>query len=86
VALETDTVRQEMARLGIVPLKADFTRPNPVISEWLQRHGKAGVPMYVVIPADPAGKVWLLPEVLTPGLVVDALREAARVESPSGRK
>lgn len=77
MALETDAVRQEMAKLGVVPLKADFTRPNPVISAWLRRHGKAGVPMYVVIPADPAREVWLLPEVLTPGLVVDALREAA---------
>ena len=78
MALETDAVRQEMARLGVIPLKADFTKPNALISEWLQRHGKAGVPMYVVIPADPARAVWLLPEVLTPGLVVDALRDAAK--------
>lgn len=66
-----------MARLGVVPLKADFTRPNAVISAWLRRHGKAGVPMYVVIPADPAKDVWLLPEVLTPGLVTEALQKAA---------
>lgn len=77
MALETDAVRQEMAKLGVVPLKADFTRSNPLISAWLRRHGKAGVPMYVVIPADPAREVWLLPEVLTPGLVVEALRDAA---------
>ena len=77
MTLETDTVRQEMAKLGVVPLKADFTKPNAVISAWLRKHGKAGVPMYVVIPADPGREVWLLPEVLTPGLVVDALREAA---------
>lgn len=79
MALETDAVRQEMAKLGVVPLKADFTRSNPLISAWLRRHGKAGVPMYVVIPADPKREVWLLPEVLTPGLVVDALRDAAAV-------
>ena len=66
-----------MAKRGVVPLKADFTRPNALISEWLQRHGKAGVPMYVVIPANPSREVWLLPEVLTPGLVADALRDAA---------
>ncbi|MCC6741219.1 MAG: hypothetical protein IT452_19415 [Planctomycetia bacterium] len=77
MALETDAVRQEMAKLGVVPLKADFTKPNKVISAWLKKHGKAGVPMYVVIPADPAREVFLLPEVLTPGLVVDALRDAA---------
>lgn len=78
MALETDAVRQEMAKLGVVPLKADFTKPNAVISAWLKKHGKAGVPMYVVIPADPAREVWLLPEVLTPGLVVEALREAGK--------
>lgn len=77
MALETEAVRQEMAKHGVVPMKADFTKPNALISEWLQRHGKAGVPMYIVIPADPAREVWLLPEILTSGLVVDALRDAA---------
>jgi thiol:disulfide interchange protein DsbD len=66
-----------MAQLGVVPIKADFTKPDAVISEWLRRHGKAGVPMYVVLPADPTKDPWLLPEILTPGLVVDALRKAA---------
>ena len=68
-----------MAKLGVVPIKADFTKPSDVISEWLQRFGKAGVPMYVVIPADPAKEMWTLPEILTPGMVVDALRQAATV-------
>jgi thiol:disulfide interchange protein DsbD len=66
-----------MAKQGVVPLKADFTKPDTVISEWLRRHGKAGVPMYVVLPADPTKDPWLLPEILTPGLVVEALRKAA---------
>jgi thiol:disulfide interchange protein DsbD len=86
VALETDAVRQEMAKLGVVPIRADFTKPDPLISAWLQRHGKAGVPMYVVLPADPAREPWILSEVLTPGLVVDALREAARTNGSSGKK
>ena len=68
-----------MAKLGVVPIKADFTKPSAVISEWLQRFGKAGVPMYVVIPVDPAKEMWTLPEILTPGMVVDALRQAAAV-------
>jgi thiol:disulfide interchange protein len=77
VALEQDSVRQVMAKLGVVPIKADFTKPDPVISAWLKRYRKAGVPMYVVIPADPARDVFLLPEALTSGMVVDALRDAA---------
>ena len=66
-----------MAKLGVVPIRADFTKPNALISEWLARYGKGGVPMYVVLPADPAKEPWLLPEVLTSGTVVDALRQAA---------
>jgi len=83
--LETDAVRQEMEKQGVIPLKADFTKPNAVISEWLKRHGKAGVPMYVVLPADPGKEAWILPELLTPGLVVDALRQAA-ANGTSGKK
>ena len=75
-----------MKKLGVVPIKADFTRPNELISTWLARYERGGVPMYVVLPADPDRKPWLLPEVLTPGLVVDALRQAAAGAGASGQK
>ncbi len=75
-----------MGRLGVVPIKADFTRKSPVISEWLQRFGKAGVPMYVVIPSDPSREMVVLPEVITPGMVVDALRQAAAPGNGDGTK
>ncbi|MFT4979596.1 MAG: thiol:disulfide interchange protein, partial [Myxococcota bacterium] len=75
--LETDSVRQHMADKGIVPLKADWTRSDPVISEWLARFGKAGVPFYLVIPADPAAAPIPLPEIITPDIVKDALTRAA---------
>jgi thiol:disulfide interchange protein DsbD len=74
-----------MKKLGVVPLKADYTRKSPLIFQWLQRYGKAGVPMYLVLPADPDRKPWVLPEALTPGIVVDALREAAG-NGASGKK
>jgi len=75
--LETETVRGAMARLGIIPLKADWTRRDETITAWLQRYGRAGVPFYLVIPADPSDKPIPLPEVITPGLVLDALEKAA---------
>jgi len=77
VALEVASVREEMKKLGVVPIKADYTRPSEVIDRWLARYDRGGVPMYVVLPADPDRKPWLLPEVLTPGVVIEALREAA---------
>lgn len=75
--LETASVRQHMADTGIVPLKADWTRSDPVITEWLTRFGKAGVPFYLVIPADPAQAPIPLPEVITPDVVKAAMTKAA---------
>ena len=86
MALEVASVREEMKKLGVVPLKADFTRPDELISKWLARYERGGVPMYVVLPADPGREPWLLPEVLSPGLVIDALRKAADGAGASGKK
>ncbi|MEC8425344.1 MAG: disulfide bond formation protein DsbD, partial [Myxococcota bacterium] len=74
---DTDTVKDGMVRLGVVPLKADWTRRDEVITEWLQRYGKAGVPFYLVVPADPAKEPIPLPEVITPDIVVAALQQAS---------
>jgi thiol:disulfide interchange protein/DsbC/DsbD-like thiol-disulfide interchange protein len=73
--LSTDTVRQAMADNKIVPLMADNTKKSPIIRKWLDRYQKAGVPMYLVIPADRSQPVKVLPEILTIGIVVDALNE-----------
>ncbi len=74
--LETGQVRSAMDQHGVVPLKADWTRRDPVITEWLRRHNRAGVPMYLVLPSDRTRPAIVLPEVITPGMVVDALASA----------
>jgi thiol:disulfide interchange protein DsbD len=74
--LETDKVRGAMEEHGIVPLKADWTRRDPVITDWLHRHGRAGVPMYLVLPCEVGREPILLPEVITPSMVVAALEQA----------
>jgi len=74
--LETSAVRNGMAELGVIPLKADWTRRDEVITKWLRRYGKAGVPFYLVIPADRSREHIPLPEVLTTGTVLAALRQA----------
>jgi len=72
--LETEKVRSAMRDLGVVPLKADWTRRDPVITRWLQRYGKAGVPFYLVVPADRGLDNIPLPEVITGDGVIAALR------------
>ena len=61
---------------GTVAMRADWTRPDPKITSYLQSFGRYGVPLDVVYgPGAPAGIA--LPELLTAGVVMDALRQAA---------
>ena len=71
------SVRESMAQHGIIPLKADWTNKDETITTWLQRYGKAGVPFYLVIPADASAAPIPLPEVITPDLVKESLAKAA---------
>jgi len=75
--LETASMRAAMASRGVVPLKADWTRRDPVITEWLRRYERAGVPMYLVLPKDPSLDPIVLPEVITSSLVLDAFERAS---------
>ncbi len=74
VALNTDPVRQAMSEHDVVYLKGDWTRRDPAITEYLSEYGRNGVPLYVVYPRngdDPR----VLPQVLTPGLVLQAIEQ-----------
>lgn len=73
VALRTDTVRQAFDAHGVTYLEGDWTDRDPEITALLEEFGRAGVPLYVIYP--PTGTPRVLPQVLTPALVVDALQE-----------
>lgn len=75
-AIERDEVVRLMRNLNVIPYEADYTNEVPEIKEDLARHGRAGVPMYLVIPARKWEQAIVLPEILTVGVVVDALRAA----------
>jgi thiol:disulfide interchange protein/DsbC/DsbD-like thiol-disulfide interchange protein len=75
-AIDTSQVRQEFSKRNVVMLKADWTKGDPEITEILKRHGRAGVPMYLVYPG--GGKEtqpMLLPELITSQTVLDALNK-----------
>ncbi len=75
--LETSSVRAAMAEHGVIPLKADWTRRDETIGNWLRRFERAGVPMYLVIPGDRSRQPILLPETITPGMVISAIQDAS---------
>jgi len=75
VAFATQGVADAFRRTGAVYLKADWTRKDPVIAAELARHGRAGVPLYLVYGAK-GGDGVILPQILTEGLIVRALEDA----------
>ena len=72
IALSTPEVRQAFAQRGITYLKGDWTRNDPAITNFLREHGRDGVPLYVFYPAGGASPV-VLPQLLTAGIVLDAM-------------
>ncbi|MCK6457175.1 MAG: thioredoxin family protein [Phycisphaerae bacterium] len=85
LVLNTAEVRQAMRDLGVIPFKADFTSEDPEITADLARYGRSGVPMYLVVPARALDRAVVLPEVLTKGLVIDALRSAGASDAKPDR-
>ncbi|MEM6898490.1 MAG: protein-disulfide reductase DsbD domain-containing protein [Pseudomonadota bacterium] len=73
VALASKSVGDGFTERDIKVIEGDWTSQDPIITEWLQKFGRIGVPLYLYYPRgssinDPI----ILPQVLTPGLVLDA--------------
>jgi thiol:disulfide interchange protein DsbD len=72
VALGTERVREALERHQVAYLKGDWTRRDAAITAELQRHGRGGVPLYLLYPPGD-GPPEVLPQLLTEGLVVQAI-------------
>ena len=79
VALNDTDVLQRFSDLNIVRMKADWTVKDAAITEALAEFGRNGVPLYVFYPA--AGEPKLLPEILTPAIVLSSLGKPASVSA-----
>ena len=77
VALSTDEVGEAFAEKNIKVLVGDWTNEDPVITEWLQRYGRAGVPLYLYFPAGASLEdAAILPQVLLPETVIQSIERA----------
>ncbi|WP_240387369.1 protein-disulfide reductase DsbD family protein [Brevundimonas naejangsanensis] len=76
-ALSSRRTAEAMARTNALYLVGDWTRRDDAITAELQRHGRSGVPLYLVY-APGRAEPRVLPQLLTEGVVVDALNDAAR--------
>jgi thiol:disulfide interchange protein/DsbC/DsbD-like thiol-disulfide interchange protein len=75
-AIETSGTARAFQETSAVYLVGDWTNRDAAIEAALAEHGRAGVPLYLVYPAD-GGEPKVLPQILTEGMVTRALKAAA---------
>ena len=75
IALNHKDVLTRFSELNIVRIRADWTVQDPAITAALAEFGRNGVPLYVYYPANEQPR--LLPEILTPAIVLAALGPAS---------
>jgi thiol:disulfide interchange protein DsbD len=73
VALSSDAVEAAFRERGIVYLKGDWTNADPELTRLLWEHGRSGVPLYLFYPARAGSAPAVLPQLLTPATVLEAI-------------
>lgn len=75
VALNRPEVQQAFRDRRVATLRADWTHRDEEITRALASFGRSGVPLYVLYSGIPGEAPRILPEILTPGLVLQALQD-----------
>ena len=75
-AIDTPAIRAILKEKNITPVKADWTNANPEITRALKGFGRVGVPLYVLYSASNPTEPVILPEILTEGILAEALKKA----------
>jgi len=73
VVLSRQDIQEAFREKNVAFLVADWTRRDPAITAALQKYGREGVPTYVILRPDGSAPV-LLPEILTPKLILESFR------------
>ncbi|MCH6258237.1 thioredoxin family protein [Puniceicoccaceae bacterium K14] len=73
VVFNSEEVKDRFEELGVVLVKADWTKRDPVITDALESFKRSGVPLNVLYTGTENGEPLLLPELLKPSIVLDAL-------------
>jgi thiol:disulfide interchange protein len=75
--LASEQVRAAFEKHRVALFVGDWTRKDARIGAKLAEHGRAGVPLYLVLSPTAPGAPVVLPELLTADTVVEAVRRAA---------
>ncbi|MCC7292295.1 MAG: thioredoxin family protein [Phycisphaerales bacterium] len=76
LAIEVNSTVQLINALKVVAIHADYSKTDPEIEQELKQYGRPSVPMCLVYAADKPKSPELLPTLLTPSVVQDALQRA----------
>ena len=76
-SIEIPPVRAKLKELNAIAFIGDYTRTPDNITTELQHYNRAGVPLVLIYPKTAAAPPIVLPEVLTPGIVLGALDRAS---------
>jgi thiol:disulfide interchange protein DsbD len=73
-ALSQSSVQEAFIENDITVMVGDWTNQNPDITKTLQSYGRIGVPLYLYFPEGrPLNNPDILPQILTPTMVINAL-------------
>ncbi len=73
VVFSSQEVLDALRSKDVVLVRGDWTSHDPTITAALARYGRNGVPLNVLIPQGDLSKAQVLPNILTPGVVLEAL-------------
>jgi suppressor for copper-sensitivity B len=74
--LENAEVRSRLKQAHVIRMRADWSRPDPYVANYLHRFARYGIPLDVVYgPELPQGEA--LPELLTTNVLLNAIDRAS---------
>ncbi len=76
--LNTESVKRLFAENNVEKIVVDWTKKDPSITEELAKFGRAGVPLYVLYPANPKLPPQILPQILSYDIVFNAVDKAEK--------
>ncbi|MDD4155438.1 MAG: thioredoxin family protein [Candidatus Cloacimonetes bacterium] len=72
--INTSDIKQAFTDKGVLMLKGDYTKKDPLIHKWLQQYNKAGVPLYLLFVPGKTEPI-VFPEIITKQMIFNALDE-----------
>lgn len=80
LVLSSSEVTKQIEEIGMIKMKADWTKNDPIITQELSRFGRTSVPLYVLYGTNQEKEPLILPQILTPDVVIEHIKSAIESE------